>query len=60
MKDETGDKTKRSRSTTKLSKTMKVVHNIPEGCYIGGFEKEFVALFSKEIIGKCFKKPTDK
>jgi hypothetical protein len=56
MKDETGGKKKRQVSS-KLAKTMKVVHNIPDGAYIGGFEKDFVAIFRNEIIKKLFKKP---
>jgi hypothetical protein len=40
--------------------TLKVVDNIPEGAYIGGFEKDFVSLFRNEIIQKLFKKAPDK
>jgi hypothetical protein len=50
----------RATPTAKYLATLKVVDNIPEGAHIGGFEKEFVSLFKKEIIEKCFKKPSDK
>ena len=54
MKSETGDRKKRSSKTSEPLKTMKVVHNIPKGSNVGGFEKDFVRLFRKEIMKKLF------
>lgn len=31
-----------------------VVDNVPEGSYVGGFGVDFVRLFRKEIMSKCF------
>jgi hypothetical protein len=32
-----------------------IVDNVPAGCYIGGFEADFVRLFQADIVKKLFK-----
>jgi hypothetical protein len=54
------NKSKRKTTTSEFLKNLKIVDNIPEGGELVINTAEFVRLFKKEIIKKCFKKPGDK